>query len=511
MRPRTPPPEATRARPQVADTTRGRPPVEATRGRIQAEATRRPAQVLDAEDVVPAQATQRRPRRADIEVEPATRPRGFRPPRRGSRSRFAIVNGIADRFRALFAKLGAALTPAWEFIAPVREKVAAGLAVVSELGWTLVGATAVCWFVAAWFDWQEFAYLAAFGLILVVVCILFTIGRLKLEVHLELEPTRVVVGESAAAQLALTNLAATPVLPFGLEVPVGQAVAKYTTPVLAPGAEHSEIAVIPTGRRGVINVGPVRSQRGDPFGVLRRELAWTGVIELFIHPKTVALEPLGAGMLRDLEGRTTNDVSMSDLAFHTLREYEPGDDRRYIHWRSSAKMSAAAGTSKFMVRQFLDTRRSHIAVILDVNDSAYADPDDFELACSAGASIAVRALTDDMDLTLVCGQYAVTQPPPHTALDTFSRAELCATTLTESVGKLNQIAPDVSVALFVTGSQAEFSQLVKAKAYLPPEVATTGLVAHQRADLALREVAGMPVMTVGNLRDLPRLMATEAV
>jgi uncharacterized protein (DUF58 family) len=280
---------------------------------------------------------------------------------------------------------------------------------------------------------------------------------------------------------------------------------------MPPKSEHSEIAVIPTGRRGVIQVGPVTSQRGDPFGVLRREISWTGAIELFIHPTTVPLEPLGAGMLRDLEGRTTNDISMSDLAFHTLREYEPGDDRRYIHWRSTAKMSAVAGAGKFMVRQFLDTRRSHIAVIVDVNPASYADPEDFELGISAAASVVMRALLDEMDLTIVCGRFAVTQPPPSAALDTFSRAEFEPVTLAETVSRLSQIAPDVSVAMLVTGSTAEFSGLVKAKAYLPPEVNAMALIAEGGANVTMREVAATPVITIGSLQDLPRLVVAEMV
>ena len=65
---------------------------------------------------------------------------------------------------------------------------------------------------------------------------------------------------------------------------------------------------------------------------------------------------------------------MSDLAFHALRDYQPGDDRRYIHWRSSAK------AGRFLVRQFLDTRRSHVAVVVDSEAANYTDPDEFELA-----------------------------------------------------------------------------------------------------------------------------------
>ena len=452
-------------------------------------------------DPAPAPAPPEHPRRAK---RAAGSPKAS--PRPGVRQGNA-AGAIGRAWRRLAAPLRARALVAWERFAPVRTKVGGWLAVVSPLGWTMIAGTALAWFLAVRFGWAEFGYVAAVLFIVLVLSALFTIGRLRVSVDLVVDPLRVRVGESAAAQLHLRNSAATPLLPIGVEFPVGAAVARYATPVLRPGGEYEELALIPTERRGVVELGPVTSQRGDPFGVFRRELAWTDRLELFVHPRTVPLEPLGAGLLRDLEGQTTNEVSMSDLAFHTLREYVPGDDRRYIHWRSSAKASAASGAGTFMVRQFLDTRRSHVAVVVDVNPQSYRTPEEFEVAISAAASVAVRAITDEMDLSIVCGDHAVVQPAPHVALDTFSRAELSDWTLNDAAAKLARLAPDASVVLLATGPLTSFATLQLARAVLAPEVHTIALRVDEGAATTLKQASGLPVLGIGALSDLPRVLA----
>ena len=104
---------------------------------------------------------------------------------------------------------------------------------------------------------------------------------------------------------------------------------------------------------------------------------------------------LSTGFIRDLEGSPTRDLTVSDIAFHALREYVPGDDRRFIHWRSSAK------TGTFMVRQFEETRRSRLMVLLDLDAGAYADDAEFELAVSAAASVGARAIRDARTVSFV--------------------------------------------------------------------------------------------------------------
>lgn len=407
---------------------------------------------------------------------------------------------------AFLRRLWVASEPYRAAARPVLDACGRVLATVTPFGWTTLALAGFGWLLAALFGWRELALLAAVLLVGFAIACGFTIGRMNLAVTLEADPLRVTVGESSAARVSVTNLARTPVLPIGLEFPVGEALGRFTLPALGAGASHDEVVIIPTQQRGVIELGPVVTQRGDPFGLVRREVTWTQRLELFVHPRRVPLEPLGAGLLRDLEGHTTNDTSMSDLAFHTLREYAPGDDRRYIHWRSSAKVSSASGSGTFLVKQFLDTRRSHIAVVVDADQASYADEAEFELAVSVGASVAVRALADEMDLTIVVGEHAASRPHPALALDTFSRAGHGPWPLAPSTGRLTQLAPDVSVAILVSGSRAGFGCFARARAHLAPEVHTFAITAERGAAMALRQASGMAVLTVGNLNDLPRVL-----
>ena len=415
------------------------------------------------------------------------------------------------RVPAFLRRLWTASEPYRAAARPVLDACGRVLATVTPFGWTTLALAGFGWLLAALFGWGELALLAAVLLAGFAIACGFTIGRMNLAVTLEADPLRVTVGESSAARVSVTNLARTPVLPIGLEFPVGEALGRFTLPALGAGASHDEVVIIPTQQRGVIELGPVVTQRGDPFGLVRREVTWTQRLELFVHPRRVPLEPLGAGLLRDLEGHTTNDTSMSDLAFHTLREYAPGDDRRYIHWRSSAKVSSASGSGTFLVKQFLDTRRSHIAVVVDADEASYADEAEFELAVSVGASVAVRALADEMDLTIVVGEHAASRPHPALALDTFSRAGHGPSPLAPSTGRLTQLAPDVSVAILVSGSRAGFGCFARARAHLAPEVHTFAITAERGAAMALRQASGMAVLTVGNLNDLPRVLLGVSV
>lgn len=413
---------------------------------------------------------------------------------------------MGDRIRSAVTWVVERSRPYRQAAEPAVALVRNVLATITRFGWAVLAGLAIAWWGAATFGWRELAVVAAALLVLFVVACLFTIGRQQLSVRLDIEPLRVKVGESAAARVQVSNAAKAPLLPLGLEFPVGKSTARFVLPLLTGGQQHEELVVIPTSRRGVIEVGPVITQRGDPFGLVRREVVWADRQEMFVHPRTVPLEPVGSGLLRDLEGHTTNDISMSDLAFHTLREYAPGDDRRYIHWRSSAKLSGASGQGQFLVRQFLDTRRSHIAVVVDVAESSYRTPDEFELAISVGASVAMRALADEMDLTVICGDHAVDKPPPHVALDTFSRAEFGAWDLPGATGKLTRIAPDASVVIFVSGPLLPFGSFRQARAYLPPEVSAFAISVEENGDMTLRDTGGLTVLTVARLADLPRVL-----
>ena len=363
------------------------------------------------------------------------------------------------------------------------------------------------WALAHKMGWVEFAVLAAAALAFFTIALSFTAGRMRVLVTLEVTPQRVQVGEVSMARFEITNNALRPLLALGVELPIGESGASYTTPVLGANESYEDWVTIPTFRRGVVTIGPLQTQRGDPFGLVRRQVVWANEVTLYIHPKVTPIDPFGTGLLRDLEGQSTNDVSASDLAFHALRDYIPGDDQRHIHWKSSARLSALSGETRFMVRQFLDTRRSHVIIVTDVNEDVYANNEQFELAMSCGASVAVRAIQDSQDLTVVCGSHKQAHPAPHIALDNYSRAGYEPTTVGDTVRRLgNDIIGDASLLVVVTGEDAPFHDLQMVRSLISMQVRMVVIRVGQAPGIVLRETSGFTEVSLSTLADLPRAL-----
>ena len=158
------------------------------------------------------------------------------------------------------------------------------------------------------------------------------------------------------------------------------------------------------------------------------------------------------------------------------------------------------------MRQFLDTRRSHIATVVDSDKSSYRDDDEFELAISAAASVAVQAVLDEQPITVSAGGYIVPGAPGSRVLDTFSRAEATQRGLVELAARTAVTAPDISIALLVTGANVPFSSLLRAASYFAPEVNTLALRIDPSEPTGIAASSRLTVLSLRVLAEFAPLM-----
>ena len=253
--------------------------------------------------------------------------------------------------------------------------------------------------VAVWLNWQEFVQLGVVALVLLALGALWQVLPGTPSADLVLRPSRLVAGGRTASATLHVQAGAAPMLFPRMTLPVGRHDLHLRLPFLAPYAHHTETVQLPPVPRGVHVVGPVTHEKTDPVGLVSRRFAAGDAVELLVAPRITELSVFAGGLTNDLDGATSQQLSMSDLAFHALREYVPGDDLRHVHWRSSAK------AGELLVRQYHETRRGHLTILVDDERASYAHADDFELAVSVAASIALRAVRDDFDTSLRCGPH----------------------------------------------------------------------------------------------------------
>lgn len=244
--------------------------------------------------------------------------------------------------------------------------------------------------VARLFGQPELAVAAVAAAALLLVAVLgAAVVPLRLEVERSPRPARLPAGDPCRVHLRVRNVGTRPSPVATLRDDVGRF--GTATLELAPmprGSTREAAYSLPTSVRGVHPLGPVSATARDPFGlvVVRRELP--GRTAVVVLPRTHPLAPLppARGDERESGVRALATGSTVDEELASLRPYEPGDDVRRIHWRTTAR------TGEPVVRQFDEPLQRRTTVLLDTRPSAHDDAS-FERSVSAAASVVALAAT----------------------------------------------------------------------------------------------------------------------
>jgi uncharacterized protein (DUF58 family) len=251
----------------------------------------------------------------------------------------------------------------------------------------------VLFVVGAAFGYPEAGAVGATGVVAVLLSLAGGLVRPRLDVRRAVEPDRVMRGDPCAVTLAVRNDRG-----WGALTVVGEDLCGgRTVPIplvrLRPTVATEVSYPVPTQRRGVVTLGPLRVGRRDPFGLARVQRTFGDVERVWVYPKLHPIAAVPVGSSRNLDG-LSEKVPHGSSTFDSLREYVIGDDLRHVHWRTSARIG------ELMVRERVDTSRPRIAVLIDDRSAAHTG-DSFEDVCEAAASVAAAALRADLAVTLL--------------------------------------------------------------------------------------------------------------
>lgn len=383
----------------------------------------------------------------------------------------------------------------------VGRVVADVLGVVTGTGWAVLAVTAGGLVVVAVAGWVEAGALAVVGAICLLVAVASVLGRSAYGVRITLPNARTRVGRPAAGELQVRNTRGRTLRAGVVELAVGAGATPFVVPRLAAHEEWSEVFVLPARRRGVVVLGPARAVRGDALGLLRTVQRWAEPVRLWVHPVTVRVPFDATGFQADVEGVTTAKLSSSDVSFHALRDYAPGDDRRHVHWPTTARVG------RLTVRQFEETRRSHHLVLLDTRAGAWP-ADEFETAVAAAASLALASLGRGSTVSFATTTGWLPTSAPVRLLDALAELgpDLSGPVPDERVRQVVAARPGTSVLTVVCGPQATDTELARWSVLAGPDV-DTGVVRVGHTRPAARLTCGRTLVAdCPSLADLPRLL-----
>ena len=197
-------------------------------------------------------------------------------------------------------------------------------------------------------------------------------------------------------------------------------------------------------KRGEHALGRITLRSGDPAGLFYRQRRFRCPAKVVVYP---AVEPIPDLLLHQREtipATTGNPVSSSGMSqdFYGVREYNPSDGLRFIHWKSSARYG------QLMVREFERNAVMSVAVLLDAHEHFLSGDDNWsnlEYQIRAAASICsycsslyctfALAAGGDRHILLPPAFAAETKPDVMYTLATLKPGRIAAVDLAFELGK----------------------------------------------------------------------------
>ncbi|RAO04165.1 hypothetical protein ONO23_03162 [Micromonospora noduli] len=249
------------------------------------------------------------------------------------------------------------------------------------------------------FAYPELTLLGAAAGAAVGYAALVAAWRPRLTVTRRADPDRVARGEPASMTLTVRNTGRLRSANLLAEDRCGERAVPVPVLRLRPGRDTEVRYDVPTDRRGVVPVGPLRVTRRDPLGLVALARPYGAAVPVWVHPRIHPLTAVPRGAGRSLDGRV-DGVPHGSITFDSLREYVVGDELRRVHWRTSARVG------ELMVRENVDTSLPRLVVLLDNRAAAHPQrvggvAESFESACEAAASVVTAAHRADLPVLLL--------------------------------------------------------------------------------------------------------------
>ena len=174
----------------------------------------------------------------------------------------------------------------------------------------------------------------------------------------------------------------------GPRLPARGARAGCAVSITHPGSTETTSYECVITRRGRYRFGPVRLTTAFPFGLIR---AWKNTrthTNFVVFPQLARLQNNWTGMIenrREGLAASRHTSGPNEGEFFGIRNWQSGDSRRWIHWRTTARIGELA------VRQFEQRNRTQLSLMLDPYSAISGEEDDAKLewAISVAAAMVI--------------------------------------------------------------------------------------------------------------------------